>query len=94
MDIIIRATVGLVGLLEDLYYFFFTPIYDVLLRAWVRIVPDGSFFDNKFFAGLFARFFGPGMLLENVTVFEFLLGGGLLLYLLIRLLQFISPLNS
>ena len=94
MELIIRATVGFVGLLEDLYCFFFSPVYDVLNRAWLRIIPDGSFLDNEFFSGLFVRLFGPGMILENITVFELLLGGGILVFLLIRLLQFVSPLSQ
>ena len=87
MELIIRAAVGFAGLLEDLYIFFFSPVTESLNRLLFNFIG----FESPFLIGLVERLFSPGGLLENVTVFEFLLGGGILVFLLIRLLTFLLP---
>lgn len=89
MEIFFDFSVRLLAFLDDLYLFFFTPLADLLAVALSRLEADGL--GATVIEAVLTFLFNLNPIFRDFTLIEFILGSGIILFLLIRLVVFLLP---
>lgn len=88
MEIVLDFACRFFEFLSDLYLFFFTPLPDLLSIICTRFVG----LEDSVLEKVLSAMFNLAPILRGFTLVEFLLGAGILLFLVIRLITHMLPL--
>ena len=91
MQYLVPLVDGLISFLEALELFFFSPINEVISRA-TSLVIGGEGIAGELFSSIFSWLSGHTLgAIGNLTLFQLILGSGIIVFLLYRLILFLVP---